>query len=71
MYRGTAGGLVLAVESATLETPGTTWTILHEGTEVLDRLPGAGQVVEVTALHRLLDLEVDVLALTLHPLEGR
>ena len=32
------------------------------GAEVLDRLAGAGQVVEVAALHGLLDLQVDPLA---------
>ena len=38
------------------------------GAEALDRLARAGQVVEVAALHRLLDLEVDPLVLALHPL---
>ena len=38
------------------------------GAEVLDRLAGAGQVVELAALHRLLDLQVDPLVLVLHPL---
>ncbi len=34
MYRGAIGGDVLAVESATLDTAGTTWTISRGGTEV-------------------------------------
>jgi dipeptidyl-peptidase-4 len=34
VYGGTAGGDVLAVEAATLETPGTTWTVTRGGTEV-------------------------------------
>jgi dipeptidyl-peptidase-4 len=34
MYRGGIGGDVLAVESATLDTAGTTWTISRGGSEV-------------------------------------
>ena len=41
------------------------------GAEVLDRLPGPGQVVEVAALHGDAELLVDPLVLPLHPLGGR
>ena len=53
MYRGTAGGDVLAVESATLETPGTTWTVLREGTEVA-RLTSYADTPDLRAAPRLI-----------------
>jgi len=53
MYRGTAGGDVLAVESATLETPGTTWTVLREDTEVA-RLTSYADTPDLRAAPRLI-----------------
>ena len=38
------------------------------GAEVLDRLAGAGEVVELTSLHGQAQLVVDPLVLALHPL---
>jgi dipeptidyl-peptidase-4 len=34
MHRGAVGGDVLALESATLEMPGTTWTVSREGSQI-------------------------------------
>ncbi|HEY3530223.1 MAG TPA: prolyl oligopeptidase family serine peptidase [Nocardioides sp.] len=53
MYRGTIGGDVVAVETATLDAPGTTWTISRGGTEVA-RLTSYADTPSIRATPRLI-----------------
>jgi dipeptidyl-peptidase-4 len=53
MYRGTAGGSILALEAMTLDTPGTTTTILRDGTEIA-RLTSYADTPTLRAAPRLI-----------------